>query len=77
MYEPFLDGAGGIQWLYLQGGVAMALGALAHLWSVRHEDRSPGLDLGRPLAWPALDVLLLALVLFAPAGRSPFIYLQF
>jgi alginate O-acetyltransferase complex protein AlgI len=73
----FLDGAGGIRWFHVQGLVALTLGLLAHLWSIRHEDRSPALDLRRPLAWPALAALLLALVLFAPAGRSPFIYLQF
>jgi alginate O-acetyltransferase complex protein AlgI len=73
----FLDGTGGIRWFYVQGIVALAVGVTLHLWSARHEDRSPALDLGRPLAWPALAALLLALILFAPAGRSPFIYLQF
>jgi len=73
----FLDGAGGIRWFYVQGLVVLAAGVTLHLWSIRHEDRSPALDLRRPLAWPALAALLLALVLFAPAGRSPFIYLQF
>jgi hypothetical protein len=50
---------------------------LARNETARHEDRSPALDLKRPLAWPVLAALLLALILFAPAGRSPFIYLQF
>lgn len=73
----FLGGTGGIQWFYVQGMAVLAIGVLAHLWSAAHGDRSPALDLRRPLAWPALAALLLALVLFAPAGRSPFIYLQF
>ena len=74
----FLGGTGGIEWYYVQGIVALGdrrdrstSGAL------RHGDRSPALDLRRPLAWPALAALLLALVLFAPVGTSPFIYLQF
>jgi alginate O-acetyltransferase complex protein AlgI len=73
----FLDGVGGIQWFYVQGLVALAAGGVSHLWSGGHGDRSPTLDLRRPLAWPALAALLLALVLFAPWGQSPFIYLQF
>ena len=52
-------------------------GVLLHLWSLRHEDRSPSLDLRRPEAWPALAALLVALLLFAPTGSSPFIYLRF
>jgi alginate O-acetyltransferase complex protein AlgI len=73
----FLDGVGGIHWFYVQGLVALAAGVLSHLWSGGHGDRSPTLDLRRPLAWPALAALLLALVLFAPWGQNPFIYLQF
>jgi alginate O-acetyltransferase complex protein AlgI len=70
-------GAGGVRWYYVQGLVALGAGVLLHLWSLRHEDRSPALDLRRPLAWPALAALLLALLLFAPAGTNPFIYLRF
>ena len=56
---------------------ALGAGVLLHLWSLRHGDRSPSLDLRRPLAWPALAALLLAVLLFAPLGTSPFIYLRF
>jgi alginate O-acetyltransferase complex protein AlgI len=73
----FLDGLAGIQWYYVQGLVGLSVAVLLHLWSVTHEDRSPEFDLRRPLTWPALALLLVALVLFAPTGRSPFIYLQF
>ncbi len=73
----FLGGPAGIQWFYVQGLVTLAMGVALHLWSIRNGDRSPGLDLRRPLAWPALVALLLALTLFAPVGRCPFIYLQF
>jgi alginate O-acetyltransferase complex protein AlgI len=73
----FLGGTRGIEWFYVQGIAALVIGVLAHLWSARHEDCSPALDLRQPLAWPALAALLLALLLFAPTGRSPFIYLQF
>jgi hypothetical protein len=70
-------GAGGVRWYYVQGLAALGAGVLLHLWSLRHEDRSPSLDLRRPLAWPALAALLLALLLFAPTGTSPFIYARF
>ena len=70
-------GAGGVRWFYVQGLVALGAGVLLHLWSLRHGDRSPSLDLRRPLAWPALAALLLAVLLFAPLGTSPFIYLRF
>ena len=68
---------GGVRWFYVQGIVAMGIGVLFHLWSRRHDDRSPSLDLRRPLAWPALAALILALMLFAPQGTGPFIYLRF
>jgi hypothetical protein len=70
-------GAGGVRWYYVQGLVALAVAALSHLWSLGHGDRSPALDLRRPLAWPALAAVLLAVLLFAPIWTSPFIYLQF
>jgi alginate O-acetyltransferase complex protein AlgI len=70
-------GAGGIHGFYVQGLAALGAGVLLHLWSARHADRSPSLDLRRPLAWPALAALLLAVLLFSPFGTSPFIYLQF
>ena len=70
-------GAGGVRWYYVQGLAALGAGVLLHLWSLRHEDRSPSLDLRRSLAWPALAALLLALLLFAPTGTSPFIYARF
>lgn len=70
-------GSDGVRWFYVQGIVAMGIGVLLHLWSLRHDDRSPSLDLRRPLAWPALASLILALLLFAPRGTSPFIYLRF
>jgi alginate O-acetyltransferase complex protein AlgI len=70
-------GAGGVRWYYVQGLVALGAAVVLHLWSLGHEDRSPALDLRRPFAWPALAALLLALLLFAPVGTSPFIYLRF
>jgi alginate O-acetyltransferase complex protein AlgI len=70
-------GSGGIRWYYVQGLVGLGLALLSHLWSLWHADRSPALDLRRPLAWPALAVLVVALLLFAPIGTSPFIYLRF
>ena len=70
-------GGGGVRWYYVQGLVALGAGVLLHLWSLRHDDRSPALDLRRPLAWPALATVLLALLLFAPLRTNPFIYLQF
>ena len=70
-------GGGGARWYYVQGLVVLGAGVLSHVWSLRHGDRSPALDLRRPLAWPALAAVLLALLLFAPSLTSPFIYLQF
>jgi alginate O-acetyltransferase complex protein AlgI len=72
----FLE-SGGIVWAYAQALVVMALAVMAHLWSVAHDDRSPSLDLRRPLAWPALTVVLLLVLLYAPFGTNPFIYFQF
>ena len=76
LHQMISPGAGGVRWFYVQGLVVLG-GALLHLWSLRHEDRGPALDLRHPLAWPALAALLLALLLFAPAGTSPFIYARF
>jgi uncharacterized iron-regulated membrane protein len=70
------DGAG-IRWVYVQAAVVMALATGAHAWSIRHDDRSPTLDLSRPLAWPALAAVLLLILLYAPFGTNPFIYFQF
>jgi len=69
--------SGGIRWFYVQGLVVLGAGLASHLWSLRHGDRSPALDLRHPLAWPALALLLVVLALFAPAGVGPFIYVRF
>jgi alginate O-acetyltransferase complex protein AlgI len=70
------DGAG-IRWIYVQAAVVMALAVVAHVWSIRNADRSPSLDLRRPIAWPALTAVLLLILLYAPFGTNPFIYFQF
>ncbi len=75
--QMFTPTAGGIRWAYVQAMVALALAVGSHVWSVLHEDRSPGLDLRRPLAWPALTAVLLLVLLYAPFGTNPFIYFQF
>ena len=73
----FLPAGGGIEWVYVQAMVVLALATIAHAWSIRHDDRSPALDLRRPEAWPVLAAVLLLILLYAPFGTNPFIYFQF
>ncbi|HTK31728.1 MAG TPA: MBOAT family O-acyltransferase [Candidatus Saccharimonadaceae bacterium] len=72
----FLD-AGGMDWYYVQGLVVIGLGAALHVWVKARGERDLRLDLTRAAAWPALAVLLLLVLLYAPFGTNPFIYFQF
>ncbi len=72
----FLD-RGGAHWYYTYAMVALAVGALLHVWVVLRKERDLSLDLRAPLAWPATAGVLLVILLFAPFGNSPFIYFQF
>ena len=77
LHRMFVPSGGGIAWVYVQAAIVLVLAVAAHVWSVRHDDRSPSLDLRQPLAWPALVVVLLLVLLYAPFGTNPFIYFQF
>jgi alginate O-acetyltransferase complex protein AlgI len=72
----FLE-AGGIDWYYVQGLVVIGLGAGLHVWVKGRGERDLRLDLTRAAAWPALAVLVLLVLLYAPFGTNPFIYFQF
>jgi alginate O-acetyltransferase complex protein AlgI len=73
----FLPSRGGIEWTYVQAAAVLAVAAASHLWSLHNANRSPSLDLRRPIAWPALAVVVLLILIFAPFGTNPFIYFQF
>ena len=67
----------GVRWYHVQAITVLVLAVLLHVSAVLRGDRSPRLDLGRPLAWSGLAALLLVILLFAPFGSNPFIYFQF
>jgi alginate O-acetyltransferase complex protein AlgI len=70
-------GPHGVEWYYVPALAAIGLGAALHVWVLLRHERDLRLDLTRPVAWPALTVLLLLVLLYAPFGTNPFIYFQF
>lgn len=70
-------GPGGVEWYYVPALAAIALATVLHVWVLMRRERDLRLDLTRPVAWPALTVLLLLVLLYAPFGTNPFIYFQF
>ena len=70
-------GSGGVRWFYVQGIVALGIGVLLHLWSLRHDDRSsvarpaaPARVAGPRIAHPGAAAV-------CAARTNPFIYLRF